>query len=72
MNFAIDTMQRQDWAQVRAIYGEGLATGLATFLQTPPKWPDWHAGHLTLGRTVARDDAGTILGWSALGPAPDT
>lgn len=72
MAFAVDTMQRQDWTQVRAIYGEGLATGLAAFLKSPPKWPDWDAGHLELGRTVARDPAGTVLGWSALAPAPDT
>ena len=72
MDFVTDTMRRQDWAQVRTIYAEGLATGLAAFLQTPPKWQAWNAGHLELGRTVARDDAGTILGCSALAPAPDT
>ena len=72
MDFLIDTMQRQDWAQVRAIYGEGLATGIAAFMKTPPKWPAWHAGHLEFGRFVARDRAGAVFGWSALGPVPDT
>ncbi|MGI9478060.1 MAG: GNAT family N-acetyltransferase [Hyphomicrobiaceae bacterium] len=72
MDFVIEPMQRRDWAQVRAIYGEGLATGLAAFTQSPPKWPAWDAGHLEIGRTVAHDPAGTVLGWSALSPAPDT
>lgn len=72
MHYVIDKMQRQDWPQVRAIYGEGLATGLAAFTKTPPKWPAWDAGHLDFARTVARDAAGDILGWSALSPVPDT
>lgn len=38
MNFTIQDMQRNDWTQVRAIYGEGLATGLAAFVTAPPKW----------------------------------
>ncbi len=72
MAFVIEPMQRQDWAQVRAIYGEGLATGLAAFTKSPPKWMAWDTGHLDIGRTVARDSAGAVLGWSALSPVPDT
>ena len=72
MDVIIEPMQRQDWAQVRAIYGEGLATGLAAFMPSPPKWPAWNTGHLMLGRTVARDPSGAVLGWSALSPASDT
>lgn len=71
VRFTIDDMQRQDWAQVRAIYGEGLATGLAAFMTAPPRWPVWDKGHLPLGRTVARGSEGRILGWSALAPVPD-
>ena len=72
MKFVIDTMQRQHWKQVRAIYGEGLASGLAAFMSAPPVWKSWHAGHLLLGRVVARQNDGCILGWSALAPVPDT
>jgi phosphinothricin acetyltransferase len=72
MEFVIDEMQRRDWSQVRAIYGEGLASGLAAFRLHPPVWKDWDAGHLTLGRTVARRADGRVLGWSALSPVPDT
>ena len=71
MNFIIDQMRRRDWAQVRAIYGEGLATGLAAFMTSPPVWKAWDDGHLTIGRTVARNDEDRILGWSALAPVPD-
>lgn len=72
MHYVNEEMQRRDWTEVRAIYGEGLATGLAAFMKTPPKWPAWDAGHLDVARTVARDDAGHVLGWSALSPVPDT
>jgi L-amino acid N-acyltransferase YncA len=72
----IDDMQRDDWETVRAIYREGLATGLAAFMLNPPSWKAWDSGHLTIGRLVARtgDDGGdgTIAGWAALAPVPDT
>ena len=72
MSFTIDQMKRNDWAHVRAIYAEGLATGLAAFMSTPPGWEEWDAGHMTLGRLVARTDANSIAGWAALAPVPDT
>lgn len=72
MDFVLDDMQRRDWSQVRTIYGEGLATGIARFTTTAPKWPQWNAGHLDIARTVARGGDGRVLGWAALGPVPDT
>lgn len=71
MIFKIDQMGRLDWARVRAIYREGLVTGLAAFTLNPPIWKVWDAGHLTIGRLVARQ-GNTILGWAALGPVADT
>lgn len=68
----IEAMQRGDWIAVRAIYGEGLAGGLAAFMKTPPKWPAWDAGHLAAPRLVARDAGGTVAGWGALSPVADT
>jgi L-amino acid N-acyltransferase YncA len=58
-------MRPDDWAAVRAIYLEGIATGNATFAQTAPEWEEWDAGHLPVPRMVARSDA-AILGWAAL------
>lgn len=71
-DIVIEAMQRRDWAQVRTIYAEGLATGLAAFMQTAPKWEAWDAGHLAIGRMVARDGERRVVGWAALSPVPDT
>ena len=71
MEYRIDTMHQKDWVQVRSIYGQGLATGLAAFRLSPPIWKDWDAGHLSFGRSVARDTQDSVLGWSALAPVPD-
>ena len=72
MTFAIEAMVKDDWDEVRAIYREGLATGLAAFMTDPPSWRAWDAGHLKIGRLIARMDDGTVGGWSALARVPDT
>jgi phosphinothricin acetyltransferase len=60
-------MRPEDWAAVRAIYLEGIATGNSTFEQSAPDWQTWDQGHLESCRLVAR--AGDeILGWTALSP----
>jgi phosphinothricin acetyltransferase len=60
-------MTRKDWAAVRAIYAEGIATGNATFETAPPGWTAWDRDHLNTCRIVAvRGDE--ILGWAALAP----
>ena len=43
----IRSMEPADWAAVRAIYEQGIATGHATFQTEAPSWEDWDAGHLT-------------------------
>ena len=66
-NFRIEEMSAVDWAAVREIYLEGIATGNATFETSAPEWETWDAAHLRSCRFVARaDDA--ILGWAALSP----
>ena len=70
-NLLIAPMQPQEWPQIRAIFGEGLATGIAAFRKTPPVWKDWDKGHLPFGRLVARSE-GRILGWGALAPIADS
>jgi len=72
MGIQIEEMAREDWAQVRAIYGEGLATGLAAFALNPPRWESWDAGHLAVGRLIARGPGGRVAGWTALSAVPDT
>ncbi len=60
-------MQPADWPRVKAVYLEGIATGLATFETEAPTWDAWCESHLEIGRLVARSED-TILGWAALSP----
>lgn len=61
---ALDT---GDWAAVRRIYGEGIATGIATFETTVPSRASLDAKWLPDHRWVAEiDDA--VVGWTAASP----
>lgn len=60
-------MRAEDWAEVEAIYREGIATGNATFETETPAWEEWDARHLRVGRLVVRDGSG-VCGWAALSP----
>jgi phosphinothricin acetyltransferase len=64
---AIDAMKEQDWPAVSEIYGEGIATGNATFEKSIPDWQKWDASHLRTCRLVARSGH-EVLGWAALTP----
>jgi phosphinothricin acetyltransferase len=52
---------------VRAIYGDGIAGGNATFETELPAWEAWDAAHHPFGRLVARS-AEPVVGWAALSP----
>ena len=67
MTLSIRTLEAADWPAVAAIYGEGIATRLATFETEVPQWKDWDADHLDAHRLVAELD-GEIVGWVALTP----
>lgn len=60
-------MRDDDWTEVRRIYGEGIATGNATFETEIPSWEAWNAAHRRDCRLVVRDGA-NLLGWAALTP----
>ena len=60
-------MSPADWDRVRAIYLEGIATGMATFETAAPTWEEWDSRHLSHSRLVARTDS-DIGGWAALSP----
>jgi len=51
--------------QVQQIYGEGIATGIATFETTVPDWESWDSAHLKIGR-IAAMDGDKMLGWASL------
>jgi len=66
-DISIEAMNEKDWPVVSTIYGEGIATGNATFEKSIPEWQKWDSGHLRTCRLVAR--AGNdVLGWAALTP----
>jgi L-amino acid N-acyltransferase YncA len=58
-------MTADDWAAVRAIYEEGMATGNATLETAVPSWQSWDAAHLPSCRLVA-EAGGETIGWAAL------
>jgi L-amino acid N-acyltransferase YncA len=60
-------MQPGDWESVSRIYGEGIATGNATFEQQVPAFKAWSSAHIPGCSLVARKD-GAVLGWAALSP----
>jgi L-amino acid N-acyltransferase YncA len=65
MQFDIQPMTEQHWDAVRQIYGEGIATGKATFEELLPEWTAWDARHLPTCRLVA-SSGDAVLGWAAL------
>ena len=54
-----------DWADIRRIYEEGIASGDATFERSAPPWQQWDASHLAFARFAAQAH-GSVLGWAAL------
>ncbi|CAM3346577.1 metalloregulator ArsR/SmtB family transcription factor [Kibdelosporangium persicum] len=63
----VRAMDPADWADVRRIYGEGIATGHATFETGVPSRKTLDAGWLPDHRWVAEID-GQVVGWAALSP----
>ena len=62
---AVRDVRADDWPAVRAIYLDGIRSGLATFETEAPSWEDWNRAH-TL-RVVAERE-GEVIGWAAAGP----
>ncbi len=64
MEFRVEEMTAEDWPAVKAIYEEGIATGVGTFETAAPSWNEWNRARLLHSRLVAR--SGSVLGWAAL------
>ncbi|WP_291038344.1 GNAT family N-acetyltransferase [Herbiconiux sp.] len=58
-------MNPDDWPVVEAIYRAGIETGNATFEADSPSWEHFDASKLDIGRLVAADDTGAVVGWVA-------
>lgn len=61
----IRAMLDNDASDVLEIYGEGIATGHATFQTVVPDWETWSGEHLSNCRLVAEMDE-KVVGWAAL------
>ncbi|HLW83607.1 MAG TPA: GNAT family N-acetyltransferase [Candidatus Sulfotelmatobacter sp.] len=71
MNYQITALNPEDWAEVRKIYREGIATGNATFETELPDWEKWDRAHRPDCRLVAREPVNqeperAVLGFAAL------
>jgi phosphinothricin acetyltransferase len=67
MSVDIEPMTPADWEEVREVYGQGIASGQATFETELPSWAQWDAAHHPFARLVARR-GGQVVGWAALSP----
>ncbi len=63
----IRKMSKNDWQSVSTIYGDGIATGYATFEKDIPSYETWDKTHMDNCRLVVEKD-NIILGWAALSP----
>ena len=64
-DLVIEPMTDADGPAVLAIYGQGIAAGIATFETVVPEWRAWNASHRRDCRFVARLD-GRVVGWTAV------
>jgi phosphinothricin acetyltransferase len=64
-DLVVEPMTDEDAPAVLDIYGQGIATGVATFETVVPEWRAWTASHRRDCRFVARLD-GRVVGWTAV------
>ena len=64
---SVRPLDNADWPMVARIYGEGIATGNATFETDVPEWDDWDRGHIDSCRLIAESD-GSVVAFAALSP----
>lgn len=67
MKTNIRKMVKSDWADVRAIYQQGIASGHATFETEASDWNSWDRDHLEECRLVGTSED-QVIGWAALSP----
>lgn len=69
MNHTIEikSLEPNHWPEVKVIFEQGLATGVATFETESPSWKEWDSSHLQICRLVAIIND-HVAGWIALSP----
>jgi phosphinothricin acetyltransferase len=70
MQYSILPMLSDHWPAVREIYGQGIATGNATFETELPDWEKWDTSHRKDCRLVSVETSNqqSVFGWAALSP----
>lgn len=63
----IETLTAEDWPEARAIFEEGIASGISSLEQNAPNWEDFDRNHLTICRLAGYIDQ-NLAGWAALTP----
>ncbi len=63
----IKPITKENFPELVEIYGQGLATNIATFQNDLPIWEDWDKGHLNFCR-ISIYENNEMLGWAALSP----
>lgn len=63
--YRVEHMKDHDWPRVKAIYLQGINTGIATFQTKAPTKEEWFDSHDTVCRLVLKSNDETI-GWAAL------
>jgi len=63
----IRNIRESDWPEIKAIFEDGIKTGVATLETSPPEWFVWNDAHLEFGRILSEEN-GVVTGWAALIP----
>ena len=63
LELIVRDLRPDDWAEVAAIYRDGIRGGMATFETEVPQWDAWHETHPL--RVVAEVDE-RVVGWAAV------
>ncbi|MCG2793390.1 MAG: N-acetyltransferase family protein [Weeksellaceae bacterium] len=63
----IKPITKDNFSELLEIYGQGLATNIATFQNDLPIWQEWDKGHLNFCR-ISIYENNEMLGWTALSP----
>ncbi len=63
----IRNITQADWPEIKAIFEDGIKTGVATLESSAPSWEFWNEAHLEFGRLLTEEN-GVITGWAALIP----
>ena len=66
MNYKIEQLEEKDWEAISKIYGEGIATGLATFEASVPSKEIWFDSHMKECLLKLINQEEETLGWAAL------